>query len=127
MNVSLQNLLESGQLSTHKTSKSEIAELLKAVDRDLTDSQLQGLSADRQFATAYSAALLVATLALAASGYRAQQEGHHYWTIQSLTFTLKLNARLLTNLTPSVESETLLTTKGLAWFLNKKSRKWLPW
>ncbi len=96
--MSLQSWLESGQLRAHKTSKREIAELLKAVDRDLADSQLQGLSADRRFATAYSAALLVATLALAASGYRAQQEGHHYWTIQSLAFTLKLDAKTIDQL-----------------------------
>jgi len=56
------------------------------------------LSADRQFATAYSAALLVATLALAASGYRAQQEGHHYWSIQSLAFTMKLDAKTISQL-----------------------------
>jgi hypothetical protein len=96
--VSLQSWLESGQLRAHKTSKHEIAELLKAVDRDLADSQLQGLSADRRFATAYGAALLVATLALAASGYRAQQEGHHYWSIQSLAFTLKLDAKTIDQL-----------------------------
>jgi hypothetical protein len=95
MKVSLQSWLESGQLRAHKTSSSEIAELLKAADRDLADAQLQGLSADRRFATAYSAALLVATIALAASGYRAQQEGHHYWTIQSLAFTMKLDAKTI--------------------------------
>jgi hypothetical protein len=96
--VSLQSWLESGQLRAHKTSKREITELLKAVNRDLADSQLQGLSADRRFATAYSAALLVATLALAASGYRAQQEGHHYWSIKSLAFTLKLDAKTVDEL-----------------------------
>ena len=96
--MSLQSWLESGQLRAHKTSKHEIAELLKAVGRDLADSQLQGLSADRRFATAYGAALLVATLALAASGYRAQQEGHHYWSIQSLAFTLKLDAKTIDQL-----------------------------
>jgi hypothetical protein len=90
--VSLQSWLESGQLRAHKASKAEIAELLKAIDRDLADSQVKGLSADRRFATAYSAALLVATLALAASGYRAQHEGHHYWSIQSLAFTMKITA-----------------------------------
>jgi hypothetical protein len=98
MKVSLQSWQESGQLRAHKTSKAEIAELLKAIDRDLADSQLQGLSADRRFATAYSAALLVATLALAASGYRAQQEGHHYWSIQSLAFTMKIDKKTIAQL-----------------------------
>jgi len=96
--VSLQNWLEKGQLRTHKTSSREIAELLKAADRDLADAQLPGLSADRRFATAYSAALLVATVALAASGYRAPHEGHHYWTIQSLALTMKLDAKTIDQL-----------------------------
>lgn len=96
--TSLEDWLESGQLKAHKTSKREIAELLKTIDRDLADSQVKGLSADRRFATAYSAALLVATLALAASGYRAQQEGHHYWSIQSLAFTMKLDAKIIEQL-----------------------------
>ncbi len=94
----LQDWLESGRLRAHKTSRSDIAELLKAADRDLADAQIQQLSADRQFATAYSAALLMATVALAASGYRAPQEGHHYWTIQSLAFTMKLDTKIIERL-----------------------------
>ncbi|MBI2958240.1 MAG: hypothetical protein HYY32_05290 [Chloroflexi bacterium] len=90
--------MESGYIRAHKASRREIADLLKAVDRDLADSQLRGLSADRRFAVAYSAALLVATLALAASGYRAQQEGHHYWSIRSLALTMKLDARIVDQL-----------------------------
>ena len=96
--MSLQSWLESGRLRAHKTSSSEIAELLKAANRDLADAQLHELSADRRFATAYSAALLVATIALAANGYRAAQEGHHYWTIQSLAFTMKLDAKTIDQL-----------------------------
>ena len=96
--MSLQSWLENGQIRAHQTNKSEITELFKAVDRDLADSQVQGLSADRRFATAYNAALLVATMALAASGYRAQQEGHHYWSIQSLAFTLELDTKTINQL-----------------------------
>lgn len=96
--MSLQSWLENGQIRAHQTNKNEITELFKAVDRDLADSQVQGLSADRRFATAYNAALLVATMALAASGYRAQQEGHHYWSIQSLAFTLELDTKTINQL-----------------------------
>jgi hypothetical protein len=98
MKMSLQSWLENGQIKVHQTSKSEITELFKAVDRDLADSQVKGLSADRRLATAYNAALLVATMALAASGYRAQPEGHHYWSIQSLAFTLELDTKTITQL-----------------------------
>ncbi len=93
--MSLEDWLNEGRLKTHKTSRQEITDLLRAADRDLADSQVQGLSSDRRFATAYSAALLVATLALAASGYRAQREGHHYWSIQSLAFTMELDAKTI--------------------------------
>lgn len=96
--MSLQNWLENGQIKAHRTSKYEISELFRAIDRDITDSQLKGLSADRRFATAYNAALLVSTMALAASGYRAQQEGHHYWSIQSLAFTLEIDAKIIKQL-----------------------------
>ncbi len=96
--MSLQNWLENRQIKAHQTSKYEITELFKAIDRDITDSQLKGLSADRRFATAYNAALLVATMALAASGYRAQQEGYHYWSIQSLAFTLEIDANIVKQL-----------------------------
>ena len=93
--LSLRSLLEKGHLRAHKTSSRDIAEILKAADRDLADAQIRGLSADRQFVTAYSAALLVATAALAASGYRTTQEGHHYWTIQSLAFTVELDTKTI--------------------------------
>jgi hypothetical protein len=98
MKMSLQSWLGSGKLKAHKTSKEEIADLLKAVDRDLQDAQLTVLSTDRRFATAYSAALLMATVALTSSGYRASQEGHHHWTIQSLAFTVKLDSRAVDRL-----------------------------
>lgn len=92
MRVTLTEWLAGSQAKPHKTSKNEIASLLAAADRDLADSQLTGLSLDRKFATAYGAALLAATAALAATGYRAPQEGHHYWTIQSLAFTIGTGA-----------------------------------
>ena len=86
--MTLEEWLAASQAKTHKTGRNEIASLLKAADRDLADSQLVGLSLDRKFTTAYGAALLAATAALAAAGYRAPGEGHHYWTIQSLAFTI---------------------------------------
>jgi hypothetical protein len=95
MRVRLAEWLETSRARLHKTSEHEIASLLKAANRDLADAQLTGLSADRKFTTAYSAALLASTAALAASGYRTPQEGHHYWTIQSLAFTLETDSRTI--------------------------------
>ena len=38
---------------------------------------------------------MASAAALAASGYRAAGEGHHYWLIQSLAFTLQLDAETI--------------------------------
>lgn len=56
------------------------------VDRDLADSNVPGLSRDRRFATAYGAALQLATVVLRASGYRTSTGagGHHWRTIKLL-------------------------------------------
>jgi uncharacterized protein (UPF0332 family) len=48
------------------------------VARDLADSKVAGLSADRRFATAYNAALQAANMAIACAGYRVTAKtGHH--------------------------------------------------
>jgi len=90
--MSLEDWLNKGRLRAHKTSKSEIAQLLVIFGRDIADAQSNSISIDRRFATAYNAALMVSVAALAASGYKAAGEGHHYWTIQSLAYTLRLDA-----------------------------------
>jgi uncharacterized protein (UPF0332 family) len=92
----LQDWLKEGRLKAHKSSKKEINQLLAVFERDLADAQVKTLSADRRFTTAYNAAQMVSTAALAASGYRTASEGHHYWTIQSLALTLQLDARIIT-------------------------------
>lgn len=56
--------------------------------RDLKDSQAKDVSDDWRFAIAYNAALQAATAALAAAGYRAGRESHHYRVIQSLELTV---------------------------------------
>jgi hypothetical protein len=88
MKVSLTDLASEGQFKAHKASQSEINQLLAVFDRDIADAQITNLSTDRRFIMAYSAGLTIGIVALAASGYRATGEGHHYWTIQSLAFTL---------------------------------------
>lgn len=69
----------------HRTSRREIADLLAVVERDLKDAQATVVSLDRRFAIAYSAVLGMASIVLAASGYRAAaQRGHHAVTLQAL-------------------------------------------
>lgn len=55
------------------------------VARDLTDSKVAGLSADRQFATAYNAALQAANMTIACAGYRVTAKtGHHKIALDSV-------------------------------------------
>ena len=89
--MSLPEWARNGWLTKHKTSAQEIAALLGLSDRDLKSCQAVGLSADWQLGIAYNAALQAANAALAASGYRASREAHHYRVIQSLAFTVGVN------------------------------------
>ena len=86
--MSLGDWLRNSWLVGHKTSAEEIAGLLAIVDRDLANAKVAGLSDDWRFNIAYNAALQAATAALAAAGFRAAREQHHYRTIQTLALTL---------------------------------------
>lgn len=86
--MSLRDWLKSSWLVEHKTSPEEIAGLLAIVERDLANAKVAGLSDDWRFNIAYNAALQAATAALAASGFRAAREQHHYRTLQSLALTI---------------------------------------
>jgi uncharacterized protein (UPF0332 family) len=75
--MSWKQLLAQRKVQLHTTSKQELNGL-RALERDLTDAALAGLSADRRFATAYNAALQIAKMVIACAGYRvASTPGHH--------------------------------------------------
>ena len=93
--MTLQDWLLNDWLKPHTTSPKEISDLFALIDRDLTDCQAAGLSADWRLNIAYNAALQAATIALAASGYRAGRESHHYRIIQSLAYTIDAPASLI--------------------------------
>jgi hypothetical protein len=76
----------------HQASVNEIRDLLQVVERDLADSDAEGLSADGRMNIAYNAALQAATIALAAAGHRAVRESHHFRVIQSLRETIGVEA-----------------------------------
>jgi hypothetical protein len=86
--MSLQSWLQNSWLVQHPTSAEEIADLLRISDRDLAACHVEGLPADWRLAIAYNAGLQAAIAALAAAGYRAARDNHHYRVIQSLEFTL---------------------------------------
>lgn len=93
--MSLRDWERNGWLIAHQTSAVEIRDLLAVTERDLTDSAAEGLSADWRLNIAYNAALQAATAALAAAGYRASRDQHHYRVIQSLRETIGADVRLM--------------------------------
>ncbi len=96
--MSLRDWLENGWLTEHETSHAEIAELFAVADRDTRDCKSAGLSPDWSLAIAYNAALQLAAAALAAAGYRASREAHHYRVIQSLRHTIDASPTLVATL-----------------------------
>lgn len=83
--MSLQKWIDEGRLQRHITSKEEIENLFRLVERDLKDAKIKQLSTDRRFATAYNAALQLATIVLLTAGYRVKAiSGHHWVTIIAL-------------------------------------------
>jgi hypothetical protein len=90
--MSLPDWERNGWVTRHQTSPSEIRDLLQVVERDLADCAAEGLSADWRMNIAYNAALQAATAALAAAGYRADRNSHHFRVIQLLTETIGAGA-----------------------------------
>lgn len=82
--MALKQFLTDGQLKPHRTSPKEIRDLLRVVDRNLKDAAIEEISFDLRFTTAYQAALQVATVVLAASGFRTTGRGHHWVTFNVL-------------------------------------------
>lgn len=90
--MSLRDWEAKGWLQRHEPSAREIGDLLRIVERDLDSAQLDTLDLDWRLNIAYNACLQCATAALAAAGYRAARIAHHVRVIQSLEFTLNLDA-----------------------------------
>ena len=93
--MNLADWRRNGWLKAHRTSETEIRGLLAVVERDLGDSAAKAVSADWRLAIAYNAALQAATAALAAAGYRASRDQHHYRVIQSLEATIGAEPELI--------------------------------
>jgi hypothetical protein len=93
--MSLPDWERNGWLTRHQTSRNEIRELLQVVERDLADSVAEGLSSDWKMNIAYNAGLQAAAAALAAAGYRASRDAHHFRVIQSLRETIGAEASVV--------------------------------
>jgi hypothetical protein len=87
--MSWKQLLAENKVHSHRTSKKELDGLRELISRDLADAAIKGLSSDRQFATAYNAALQTAKMAIACAGYRlANTPGHHRLTFDAARLAL---------------------------------------
>jgi hypothetical protein len=96
--MTLSDWLDKGWLVKRRPDRRAIKELLGIADRDIADAQAKGINADTRLSIAYNAALQLAVAALAATGYRAGREAHHYRAIQSLAFTIGASADLVDQL-----------------------------
>jgi len=86
--VTWTQLLANNEVQRHKTSKNELDKLRAVIARDLADASLDGISADRRFATAYNAALQAAKMAIACAGYRVAGAGHHRISFEVLMLAM---------------------------------------
>lgn len=76
--MNLTEWIKAGDLQKVEVTDSTMKDILRLVERDLKDAQLEGLSEDRRFATAYGAALNLASYVIRTQGYRVTGKiGHH--------------------------------------------------
>ena len=89
--MTLQNLL-GVSLDVVAPERAQVAKMLAAVERNLADARLAGLSAENRFDVGYKAIMQLAMLSLYANGYRTltSRPGHHQTAIQTLTLTVAL-------------------------------------
>ena len=87
--MTLQNLL-GVSLDVVAPERAQVAKMLAAVERNLADARLAGLSAENRFDVGYKAIMQLAMLSLYANGYRplTSRPGHHQTAIQTLTLTV---------------------------------------
>ncbi|MGH7548928.1 MAG: hypothetical protein ACREMM_12240 [Gemmatimonadales bacterium] len=93
--ASLADWLANRWIVAHEPTVEEIADLFSVVDRDLKDAAVPRLSADWRLGISYNAALQLATLALAAEGYRSGRERAHERAILSLRETAGIATKMV--------------------------------
>lgn len=96
--MSLNQLLNNSKLKPHSTSRNEIDNLRKVVERELADAAIPQLSNDRRFACYYNAALQMGHMVLASAGYRTNTNigGHHAITFEAAELILGPTSTILT-------------------------------
>jgi hypothetical protein len=125
--MSLSDWERNGWVTKHQASRSEIQDLLQVVERDLADSAAEGVSADWRMNISYNAALQVATVALAAAGYRASRDFHHFRVIHSLRETIGVDASVVATSTHSARNGISPDTSGSDSFPMRTRKQCVRW
>lgn len=68
--MTLQNLLKIGRLKEHEPTAGEVQRLLAAIERNLADAAVPGISDETRFDVAYKAVMQCALVAMLSAGYR---------------------------------------------------------
>lgn len=85
----LQKWLDRREIQKVESSDASLKDLRKVIERDLNDARVTQLSPDRRFATAYGAALNLASLVLRLHGYRVSAKtGHHRMAFEAASTLL---------------------------------------
>lgn len=90
--MTLDNLLQTGQLKEHRPTVEEIRQLRAAIRRNLADARVTEISDETRFDAAYKGIMQLAMLALLVNGFRPSSSsgGHHMTMIQALTKSIGL-------------------------------------
>ena len=90
--MTLENLLETGQLKENTATVEEVSRLIEAARRNLADAKVTAISDETRFDAAYKAIMQSAMLALLVNGFRPSSSsgGHHMTMIQSLPKSIGL-------------------------------------
>lgn len=87
--MSLEQWLRNAWLQPAEPTVAGIQQLLRVVQREISDAQAKGLSVDGRFQHAYNAALQLCMIALLASGCRVTKgQSQHKRAIECLPWTL---------------------------------------
>jgi uncharacterized protein (UPF0332 family) len=91
--MSLEGLLEVGEIERLACGKREIAGLLAKAARKLNDAKAENISSETRLEQAYTVILTCATIALRAMDYRVISiSAQHYLTIETTRHTLGLDS-----------------------------------
>ena len=80
----MEKLEKRGLIEVRPTSPAEIANLLSVAERDISDAQVESVSLDARFNSAYNAVMILANAVLRCHGYRAKGQGQHKTVFDAL-------------------------------------------